>query len=110
MSALNAQTIFNEILPSRLRDDGRVKSVSAIYQFNIEGVNGGTWTVDLTTDPNVVREGNDDAAHCTISLNEADFIKLWSGKLDGMQAYILGKLKIRGDITLAMKVRTFLGS
>lgn len=109
MSDLTAQQIFGEDLPNKLEANAdSVTSVNAIYQFNIDGDNGGTWVVDLTKDTNFVSEGGSDDADCTVSMKEADFVDMWSGKLPGPQAFMMGKLKIQGDMGLAMKLQKFI--
>ena len=52
---------------------------------------------------------NDDkAADCTIKMDFADFADLIGGKLDGMTAFMTGKLKIEGDMGVAMKLQSIL--
>ena len=110
MAEQNAQEIFNDTLPKRLNENAeKVKKINAVYQFNIDGDNGGTWTVDLTQDQDFVSEGPADSANCTVSMKESDFVDLWNGKLPGPQAFMMGKLKIQGDMGLAMKLQNFLG-
>ena len=43
-------------------------------------------------------------AGCTMTLNEEDFGKMFAGKLNPTQAFMSGKLKIKGDLGLAMKL------
>lgn len=106
MSDQTATQIFNEELPTKLANNAdSVKKVDAIYQFNIDGDNGGTWTVDLTKDGDFVSEGASDDADCTVTMKEEDFISMWNGKLPGAQAFMTGKLKISGDMGLAMKLQ-----
>ena len=109
MSELTAQKIFGEILPNKLSDNESARSVGAVYVFDIGGDAGGTWTVDLTKDADFVTEGASDNAQCTITMKEEDFVKLWEGKLPGPQAFMMNKLKIKGDMGLAMKLQNFLG-
>merc|ERR1711998_516240 len=52
----------------------------------------------------------EDAADVTITLAEADFIAMAEGKLDGMQAFMGGKLKIKGNMMLAQKLGPILES
>ena len=40
-------------------------------------------------------------AKTTLTLNAADFLRLITGKLNGMQAFMSGKLKIGGDMMFA---------
>jgi len=52
---------------------------------------------------------NDDtAADCTIKMDFSDFADLIEGKLDGMSAFMTGKLKIEGDMGVAMKLKSIL--
>lgn len=109
MSDLTAQQIFSEDLPSRLADKAdSVTAINAVYQFEIDGPTGGTWTVDLTRDSDFVSEGAADSADCTVKMKEADFVSMWLGKLPGPQAFMTGKLKIDGNMGLAMKLQKFI--
>lgn len=75
-------------------------------------------TVKFSTDQGVVyidgmqsppTVSNDDkAADCTIKMDFSDFADLIGGKLDGMTAFMTGKLKIEGDMGVAMKLQTIL--
>ena len=108
MSDLTAASIFANDLPHKLEDPS-ARAANAVYQFNIDGDNGGTWVVDLTKDADFVTEGEIDDAQCMITMKESDFVDLWTGKLGGPQAFMMGKLKIKGDMGLAMKLQSFLG-
>jgi len=44
----------------------------------------------------------------TITLADADFQAMAAGKLDGMQAFVSGKLKIDGNMVLAQKLGAIL--
>jgi putative sterol carrier protein len=75
-------------------------------------------TVKFSTDQGVVyidgmqsppTVSNDDkGADCTIKMDFSDFADLIGGKLDGMTAFMTGKLKIEGDMGVAMKLQTIL--
>lgn len=109
MSDLTASKIFAEDLPSRLASNPSATAANAVYQFNIDGANGGTWTVDLTKEADYVTPGEAGSADCTITMKEGDFVDMWTGKLKGPQAFMMGKLKIQGNMGLAMKLQSFLG-
>jgi putative sterol carrier protein len=47
----------------------------------------------------------DGAAEATVSVDFEDFKSLAQGKLDPMMAYMSGKLKVAGDMTVAMKLQ-----
>ncbi len=52
---------------------------------------------------------NDDgAADATVSVDFDDFLKLAQGALDPMMAFMSGKLKVAGDMSVAMKLQSLL--
>ncbi|MBT3330389.1 MAG: SCP2 sterol-binding domain-containing protein [Rhodospirillaceae bacterium] len=60
--------------------------------------------LDATQVPNVVT--NDDGeADCTLKIALDDFLSMIQGELDGTTAFMTGKLKIEGDMGIAMKLQ-----
>lgn len=57
----------------------------------------------LTADGQV--SNDDQAADCTISVKMADLLALMSGDLNPMSAVMFGKIKISGDMSVAMKLK-----
>ena len=64
--------------------------------------------IDGTGDTNVVSEEDAEAA-CTITTTADVFSQLQSGDLNPMAAVMGGKVKIAGDMGLAMKLQSLLG-
>ena len=56
----------------------------------------------------VAKDGTD-AARVTLGFSLADFMRFVSGKLDGMQAFMGGKLKLQGDMMFAQTLQTWFG-
>ena len=54
--------------------------------------------------------GDDNDADCTISVSKDDFISLASGNLDPMMAFMSGKLKVAGDMSVAMGLQKLFSS
>jgi putative sterol carrier protein len=48
-------------------------------------------------------------ARVTLGLSVADYLRLISGNLDGMQAFMQGKLKLKGDMMFAQSIQTMFG-
>ena len=63
--------------------------------------------LDATQVPNVVNN-EDGEAQCTMKITMEDFIAMTQGELDGMTAFMTGKLKIEGDMGIAMKLQSLL--
>jgi putative sterol carrier protein len=87
-------------------DPNIVTRVNGIYKFVIDGK---SWIVDLKNPPGSVKEG-DGTADCTITMKSDDFIDMMSGKLDGQSAFVQGKLKVQGNIGLALKLNQLRGA
>jgi putative sterol carrier protein len=64
----------------------------------------GSVLVDGKSSPNSVSDGAGKTADTTISVSLADFEKMVKGELDGTAAFMQGKLRVDGDMSLAMKV------
>jgi len=56
---------------------------------------------------NAVSADNKDA-DCTISVAKDDFIALTNGDLNPMSAFMSGKIKVEGDMGVAMKLQSLL--
>ena len=64
----------------------------------------GSVFVDGRSEPNTVGDGADKSADCTISVTLETFAKMVKGELDGTSAFMQGKLRVAGDMGLAMKL------
>ena len=53
----------------------------------------------------VTKDPADNAeSSCTLTMSSDDFIKMFKGELNSMQAFMTGKLKIQGDMSQALKL------
>ncbi|MFH1977396.1 MAG: SDR family NAD(P)-dependent oxidoreductase [Pseudomonadota bacterium] len=74
------------------------KDVDAVFQYVISGSEGGNWFVTVKDSKCAVTEGKAEKSTCTLIISDGDFVELITGKLNPMQAFTSGKLKIEGDI------------
>ena len=110
MSDLTVKQIFEEKIAGELQSNpNKVAGINAIYQFNITGDNGANYWVDLTAEPYKVGAGTNDNPNCTITASDNDFTDMVAGKLNGQMAFMTGKLKIAGDMGLALKLQKLIG-
>jgi putative sterol carrier protein len=63
----------------------------------------GVILIDATKVPNEV-SNDDSAAQCTIQMSLSDLDAMMGGALDPMTAFSLGKLRLEGDMSIAMKL------
>lgn len=84
-----------------------VSNMKAIYQFNI--TEEGTWYLDLKTGSGDTGPGEPPTSpDVTFSLDKDIFVKMFSGEIKPTAAFMQGKLKIKGDMMLAMKLETLM--
>ncbi|WAR24815.1 HSDL2-like protein [Mya arenaria] len=70
----------------------------------------GIWYVDLKNGTGTVGKGPPPTeAGCTMTMDSDDFIKMFAGQLKPTSAFMMGKLKIKGDMALAMKLEKLMG-
>ncbi len=101
--------VFAEMSSAFEADPGKVEGVNAVYQFVLTGDSGGEWFADTTGDKPSIGEGKHDNPNVTITCSDTDFVDIKTGKLNGQMAFMTGKLKIAGDMGLAMKLQKILG-
>lgn len=110
MSELTCQDVFHKKIAERLQANPDVaKKINSSYQFDLTGDGGGQWAVDLTKEGGQVVDGTIATPGVTVTMKAADFLDLVAGKLNGQMAFMTGKLKIKGDMSLALKLQQLLG-
>ena len=102
--------IFEQMATNLSANPSKVEGVKAVYQFKITGDNGGEWFADTTGAVPKVEAGAHASPNVTITCTDNDFVDIKSGKLNGQMAFMTGKLKIAGDMGLAMKLQKIIGS
>ena len=80
---------------------GGTSGLNATLKFDFEGQ--GNIYIDGKSTPNTVTTDNK-PADCTITVSLDNFKKMASGELDGTTAFMQGKLKVAGDMGVAMKL------
>ena len=105
--SLTPSQIFEEKISTRLREKP-LTDVTAIYQFDISGDLGGQWFIKLNGTENSVGKGSTEDATCTISMADEDLVKLVEGNLNAQLAFMTGKLKVKGDMGLALRLGSIL--
>jgi putative sterol carrier protein len=81
-----------------------LSSVGAVYKFALEGDGGATYLVDLKQGLTVTQA--DGPAACTIRMTAQDFVDLFEGRANGQALFFGGRLRVEGDMGLALKLQT----
>ncbi|KAI8884612.1 sterol-binding-like protein [Backusella circina FSU 941] len=93
---------------SKDEKDKLIKQVKGIFEFTIKNSENKveTFTIDLKKDGSIIKGKGPNKADAIISINDADFVGLSQGKLNGQKAFMSGKLKIKGQMMMATKLDT----
>jgi sterol carrier protein 2 len=72
---------------------------------DINGPDGGNWVVTIKEQKLTVKEGIHPSPTLSLKMEEKDFMDLVSGKITAEKAFFMGKLRFKGNIGLALKLR-----
>ena len=101
--------IFEKVERKLIERSAEFSELRVVYKFELKGPDGGTWIVDLREETLGVRQTQEDA-QCTFKGTDEHFVDLFTGKLKPERALLTGKIKMSGDIGLAMKLGQILKS
>jgi putative sterol carrier protein len=92
---------FFEGIEGRI-DPEKTKGQTVSYRFDIEGA--GSWRVAVVDGKTTVTEG-EEAADCVIRMKEDMLLKLIRGEGNPVTAFMLGRIKVDGDMGQALKLK-----
>lgn len=101
--------LFNSVkeifvgMPSAFNRDAAA-GLNAVIQYNIEGADGGDWYVVIKDQTCTVSGGVHASPTLTMRMADKDWIAMCNGQLNGVTAFMTGKLKATGDIMLAQRL------
>lgn len=103
VSAETVEGVFS-MITVYLNDD-LVNRIGGVFIFEVKG-EPDTWYVDLKNGKGSVGKGNPPKGKgdVTLSMDRDTFIKMFTGKLNPTSAFMAGKLSLKGDLPMAMKL------
>lgn len=85
----------------------KAQGVEAVIQYRFTGDQAGDWVMTISEGTCQVAPGTAPGPKLTITASGQDYVDIALGKLDGMAAFAGGKLKLQGDLALAMRLLGF---
>jgi putative sterol carrier protein len=82
----------------------KAAGMKADIQLHLTGEGGGDWLIRIADSKITAAPGSTPSPQLTISAALADIAAITEGKLDGMSAFMQGKIKLSGDTNLAMRM------
>jgi len=92
-----------DAMPGRFRAD-KATGTNATIQYEISGDGGGTWNAVIKDGSCSVSPGVTASPNLTLQMAAQDWLDMLSGKQSGQMLFMSGKLKVKGDMGLAMKL------
>jgi putative sterol carrier protein len=89
-------------------DEAAAKGLNGTVQFNLTGEGGGAWYATVKDGKIAVTKGSVSSPNMTMAMDAQDYVDMNTGKLNPQVAFMTGKLKISGDMSLAMKMQALL--
>jgi sterol carrier protein 2 len=109
MESATATQFMTDTLASRITGNpDRARKIGGIYEFVIDGDGGGTFTLDATVPE--VREGPSPNPGCRIRIGSTTFLDLVAGRVNPMSAFAQQKLRVEGNVALAIRLQDFLNA
>jgi putative sterol carrier protein len=93
-----------DAMPVRFHKEAS-KGLNATYQFDLAGDGGGKWYVTIANETCEVKEGSHPSPNITISMQGHDYLDMVTGKANGQMLFMTGKLRIQGDMGLALRMQ-----
>lgn len=105
MAITTVQEIFQGITSA---DPAKFEGLEAVILFDLSGEGGGKWTLKLADGKAELEKGETASPSMTLSMAAQDFVAMANGDLNAMAAFMQGKIKVTGDMSLAMRIQSFL--
>jgi putative sterol carrier protein len=100
--ATTAQEIF-DAMPGRFLPE-QAGDLNATILFDLSGEGGGQWLLTVANkQASVTREAIPNPT-LTFGADASDFAGIIGGQVNAMQAFMQGKVKVKGDMTLAIRL------
>lgn len=103
MEAKTPAEFFDKVLPKGF-DSSKAEGFDATVQMNITGSKGGEWTVTIKDGKLEVKKGTFSNPSMTVIVADSDFLDLVNGKISGERAFMSGRLKFEGSLSVALKI------
>jgi putative sterol carrier protein len=92
-----------EAMAGRFRAD-KAAGTTAVIQYDVSGDGGGTWHAVIKDGTCTVNAGPASSPSLTLQIGGQEWLDMLSGKQSGQMLFMSGKLKVKGDMGLAMKL------
>jgi putative sterol carrier protein len=97
-----------EQMPSAFQPEA-AGNLNADVVFELSGDGGGVWTVSIADGNCTVNEGATADPSAKIMMAANDYVKMSQGDLNPVTAFMMGQIKVEGDLNTVMKIQQVFG-
>jgi putative sterol carrier protein len=102
--------VFQMIDAALKYDPSTTRGKEGVYQFNLQGDDGGIYQMIIDADVSRAMQGDEKEAQVTLTIDHDAFKDLVAGTLNPTAAFMSGRLKIKRNMGLALKLQSILHS
>ncbi len=105
MSEVTIEKLMSRMPKAFIPD--KAVGVDAVIQYHLTGEEAGDWIISIRDGNCFVEPGVAENPKMTLTADSQDYKDVILGKVNGMNAFMEGKLRLAGDLNLAMKLTSF---
>ncbi len=102
--AENIVQVF-DLMPERFLPD-QAGDMDTVIQMDLSGDDGGQWTLLVKDGTLSITAGTHADADMTMSMQASDWLDIANGEANSMALFMQGKIRVNGDMGIAMKMQT----
>lgn len=106
-SSAEVAAIFEQ-MSSRFKPE-KALGVDALIQFDLDGESGGQYWIKVIDGTCTTGTGQAENPRITIRTPVATWLDVANGKTNVINAFMMGKIKVLGDMGLAIKIQSMFG-
>ncbi len=105
MTEITVQELMNR-MPGALIPE-KAAGVNTTIQYHLTGNEAGDWIITIKDGQCTVLPGTSPSPNMTLTADSQDYKDVITGRQNAMNAFMTGKLRLAGDLNLAMKLTSF---
>jgi putative sterol carrier protein len=94
-----------DLMPQQFSPEAAA-GMNATLQLDLAGEGGGQWHLIIANQQLQINPGPASNPNMTLKMSTADYLAMMNGEANPMQLFMQGKVKVGGDMSLAMKMQS----
>jgi putative sterol carrier protein len=104
MEVKTPKEFFEKVMPEKF-DPNKAVGIDCVVQMSLSGENGSNWVIIIKNQKIEIKEGTHESPTVTVKMKDIDYVNMANGKLSGERAFMTGKLKFKGSLATALKLK-----